>query len=78
MAALNVYSTEPSTNGKVVLKTSVGPLDVETWPREAPKAVRNFIQLCLGAGYPLQAPARRRASRDASRPHLPRARRGLL
>ncbi|KAI8612441.1 hypothetical protein BC830DRAFT_1136748 [Chytriomyces sp. MP71] len=29
--------------GKVVLKTTLGELEVELWPIEAPKAVRNFI-----------------------------------
>ncbi|KAG0459504.1 hypothetical protein HPP92_022632 [Vanilla planifolia] len=28
----------------------MGPLDIELWPKEAPKAVRNFVQLCL-EGY---------------------------
>jgi peptidyl-prolyl cis-trans isomerase SDCCAG10 len=29
----------------------LGPLDVELWPKEAPKAVRNFVQLCLEHYY---------------------------
>lgn len=47
MAANTSYSTEPATRGKVVLHTTLGPLDVELWPKEAPKACRNFVQLCL-------------------------------
>lgn len=47
----SIYSTEPPTKGKVVLHTSFGDLDVELWPKEAPKAVRNFIQLCLEGYY---------------------------
>ena len=43
----NSYVTEPSTNGKVILNTSLGPLDIELWPKECPNAVRNFVQLCL-------------------------------
>ena len=43
----NIYITEPPTNGKVVLHTSFGDVDIELWPKEAPKAVRNFIQLAI-------------------------------
>lgn len=43
----NVYITEPGTEGKVLLHTSFGDLDVELWPQQAPKACRNFVQLCL-------------------------------
>lgn len=46
-----VYVSEPPTKGKVVVKTTYGPLDIELWPKEAPKAVRNFIQLCLEGYY---------------------------
>ena len=31
--------------------TSLGDIDVELWPKEAPKAVRNFVQLCLEGYY---------------------------
>ncbi|ONI33154.1 hypothetical protein PRUPE_1G408500 [Prunus persica] len=47
----SIYVLEPPTKGKVVLQTTHGPLDVELWPKEAPKAVRNFIQLCLEGYY---------------------------
>jgi peptidyl-prolyl cis-trans isomerase SDCCAG10 len=47
----SIYVTEPVTSGKVILHTSVGPLDIELWPREAPKATRNFVQLCLEGYY---------------------------
>ncbi|KAF3635696.1 Peptidyl-prolyl cis-trans isomerase CWC27 -like protein, partial [Capsicum annuum] len=46
-----VYVLEPPTKGKVVLNTTYGPLDIELWPKEAPKAVRNFVQLCLEGYY---------------------------
>lgn len=46
-----VYVLEPPTKGKVILKTTHGPLDIELWPKEAPKAVRNFVQLCLEGYY---------------------------
>lgn len=36
---------------KVLLKTSVGDIDIELWCREAPKACRNFIQLCMEGYY---------------------------
>ena len=35
----SVYVLEPPTVGKVVLTTSLGDLDIELWPKEAPKAV---------------------------------------
>uniref|UniRef100_A0A8I5KP30 Spliceosome-associated protein CWC27 homolog n=1 Tax=Homo sapiens TaxID=9606 RepID=A0A8I5KP30_HUMAN len=43
----NIYIQEPPTNGKVLLKTTAGDIDIELWSKEAPKACRNFIQLCL-------------------------------
>lgn len=46
-----VYVLEPPTKGKVILTTNYGPLDIELWPKEAPKAVRNFVQLCLEGYY---------------------------
>jgi peptidyl-prolyl cis-trans isomerase SDCCAG10 len=46
-----IYVLEPPTQGKVVLRTSLGDLDVELWPKEAPRAVRNFVQLCLEGYY---------------------------
>ena len=46
-----IYVLEPPTKGKVVLNTTHGPLDIELWPKEAPKAVRNFVQLCLEGCY---------------------------
>ncbi|KAK6912837.1 Cyclophilin-type peptidyl-prolyl cis-trans isomerase domain [Dillenia turbinata] len=47
----SVYVLEPPTKGKVIVKTTYGPLDIELWPKEAPKAVRNFVQLCLEGYY---------------------------
>ncbi|KAK8958588.1 Peptidyl-prolyl cis-trans isomerase-like 2 [Platanthera guangdongensis] len=47
----SVYVLEPPTKGKVVINTSMGPLDIELWPKEAPKAARNFVQLCLEGYY---------------------------
>ncbi|KAB0347102.1 hypothetical protein FD754_011959, partial [Muntiacus muntjak] len=35
----------------VLLKTTAGDIDIELWSKEAPKACRNFIQLCLEAYY---------------------------
>ncbi|KAJ8331683.1 Peptidyl-prolyl isomerase cwc27 [Batrachochytrium dendrobatidis] len=45
------YNTEPPTKGKVILRTTVGELEIELWPKEAPKACRNFVQLCLEGFY---------------------------
>jgi peptidyl-prolyl cis-trans isomerase SDCCAG10 len=36
---------------QVLLKTSVGDIDIELWSKEAPKACRNFIQLCMEGYY---------------------------
>jgi len=46
-----VYANEPVTRGKVVLHTTLGPLDVELWAKEAPLACRNFVQLGLEGYY---------------------------
>nr|VZI28264.1 unnamed protein product [Spirometra erinaceieuropaei] len=47
----NIYITEPATNGKVILKTTVGEIEVELWSKEAPLACRNFVQLCMEGYY---------------------------
>ncbi|CAG8442080.1 8044_t:CDS:10 [Ambispora leptoticha] len=47
----NLYIQEPPTSGKVVLHTTAGDIDIELWSKEAPKATRNFIQLCLEGYY---------------------------
>lgn len=46
-----IYHTEPPTYGKVLLRTSYGEIDIELWPKEAPLACRNFVQLCLEGYY---------------------------
>eukprot|EP00871_Galdieria_phlegrea_P003290 jgi/Galph1/3962/GphlegSOOS_G2614.1 len=45
------YITEPPTNGKVILKTTAGDIEIELWSKETPKACRNFVQLCLSGYY---------------------------
>jgi len=47
----NIYIQEPPTQGKVLLETSVGDIEVELWSRECPKACRNFVQLCMENYY---------------------------
>ncbi|CCG80547.1 Peptidyl-prolyl isomerase cwc-27 [Taphrina deformans PYCC 5710] len=47
----NLYVTEPPTNGKVLITTNRGEIEIELWSKEAPKASRNFIQLCLEGYY---------------------------
>lgn len=42
---------EPATNGKVILKTTVGEIEIELWSKETPKACRNFVQLCMEGYY---------------------------
>eukprot|EP01053_Blabericola_migrator_P007813 Blabericola_migrator_1__7812@NODE_39_length_17554_cov_37_506147_g35_i0_p6_GENE_NODE_39_length_17554_cov_37_506147_g35_i0NODE_39_length_17554_cov_37_506147_g35_i0_p6_ORF_typecomplete_len410_score65_20Pro_isomerase/PF00160_21/2_4e29Pro_isomerase/PF00160_21/5_9e10MNNL/PF07657_13/0_099TetR_C_14/PF17754_1/0_17_NODE_39_length_17554_cov_37_506147_g35_i061647393 len=46
-----IYTLEPPNNGKVVLKTTVGPIEIDLWAKECPKACRNFVQLCLEGYY---------------------------
>ncbi|GJQ15497.1 hypothetical protein GpartN1_g7288.t1 [Galdieria partita] len=46
-----IYVNEPPTHGKVLLKTTVGDIEIELWSKETPKACRNFIQLCLSGYY---------------------------
>lgn len=47
----NIYIQEPQSSGKVILKTSVGDIEIELWCRECPKTCRNFIQLCMEGYY---------------------------
>ncbi|KAI9502894.1 cyclophilin-like domain-containing protein [Coemansia spiralis] len=46
----NIYISEPPTCGKIVLETSVGDIEIELWSKEAPRACKNFVQLCM-EGY---------------------------
>jgi len=46
-----IYSLEPPTRGKVVLQTTLGPIEIELWAKEAPKTVRNFVQHCVDGFY---------------------------
>ncbi|KAL0491411.1 hypothetical protein AKO1_009842, partial [Acrasis kona] len=47
----NIYINEPPTQGKVILKTTFGEIEIELWSKETPKACRNFVQLCLESYY---------------------------
>lgn len=42
---------EPTTIGRVKLRTNKGDLLIELWSRECPKACRNFVQLCMEGYY---------------------------
>lgn len=46
-----LYVTEPPTDGKIVLHTSKGEIEVELWAKEAPKACRNIVTLALEGYY---------------------------
>ncbi|WFD27726.1 peptidylprolyl isomerase [Malassezia nana] len=46
-----LYVTEPPTDGKVILYTPKGEIEIELWSREVPKACRNFIALTLEGYY---------------------------
>ncbi|KAH9807727.1 cyclophilin-like domain-containing protein [Melampsora americana] len=47
----NMFVTEPIPSGRIRLKTTHGPIEIELWPKETPKACRNFVQLCLEGYY---------------------------
>ncbi|KAL3586792.1 hypothetical protein D5086_013659 [Populus alba] len=49
--AINLRVGATNKRQKVILNTTYGPLDIKLWPKEAPKAVRNFVQLCLEGYY---------------------------
>ncbi|KAA1087878.1 Peptidyl-prolyl isomerase cwc27 [Puccinia graminis f. sp. tritici] len=51
LQAPNLFVTEPIPSGHVRFKTSLGPIEIELWPRETPLACRNFVQLCLEGYY---------------------------
>ena len=36
---------------QVLVKTTLGDLDIELWSKEAPLACKNFVQLCLEGYY---------------------------
>ena len=47
----SVYELEPPTEGKVLLTTTHGEIEIELWAKECPKACRNFVGLCLEGYY---------------------------
>ena len=47
----SVYSLEPPTSGKVILKTNFGNIDLELFTKETPRTCRNFIQHCMNGYY---------------------------
>ncbi|KLT42844.1 cyclophilin-like protein [Cutaneotrichosporon oleaginosum] len=47
----NLYSTEPTPTGKVIVDTTAGEIEIELWGKENPKAVRNFVQLAMEGYY---------------------------
>ena len=44
-------SPDPPTAHQVLLHTTHGTLDIELWPKEAPLACRNFVQLAAEGAY---------------------------
>ncbi|WBW72058.1 cyclophilin family peptidyl-prolyl cis-trans isomerase Cyp7 [Schizosaccharomyces osmophilus] len=42
---------EPFATGRLVFKTTRGDIQLELWCKEAPKACRNFLQLCMEGYY---------------------------
>ncbi|CAF3425859.1 unnamed protein product, partial [Rotaria socialis] len=47
----NIYIQEPATCGKVVLKTTVGDIEIQLFSKECPLACQNFVQLCMDGYY---------------------------
>ncbi|KAF1745311.1 hypothetical protein MXB_3804, partial [Myxobolus squamalis] len=47
----SVYYTEPPNWGKVLIKTTIGDIEIDLWSRETPKSCKNFINLCLNKYY---------------------------
>ena len=35
----------------MILKTTVGEIEIELWSKECPKTCRNFVQLCMEGYY---------------------------
>ncbi|KAF0988045.1 hypothetical protein HZS_3606 [Henneguya salminicola] len=46
-----VYENEPPTSGKVLIKTTIGDIEIDLWSKETPKACKNFINHCLNKYY---------------------------
>ncbi len=51
MTESNDMSSDPPTRGKVIIRTSLGPVDIELFSKESPKTCRAFIQLCQEGFY---------------------------
>ena len=47
----SIYSTEPATEGKVLLHTSLGDIDIELWSKQVPNTCRHFVTLCLSGAF---------------------------
>ncbi|CAK5273478.1 unnamed protein product, partial [Mycena citricolor] len=50
-ARIPLASMALPTNGRVIIETTVGDIDIELWSKETPKTCRNFIQLALEGYY---------------------------
>ncbi|KAK2195515.1 bifunctional Cyclophilin-type peptidyl-prolyl cis-trans isomerase domain/Cyclophilin-type peptidyl-prolyl cis-trans isomerase [Babesia duncani] len=46
-----IYSLEPPCKGRLVLHTTMGELEIRLWSMHCPRAVRNFVQLCMEGYY---------------------------
>ncbi|EPX74390.1 cyclophilin family peptidyl-prolyl cis-trans isomerase Cyp7 [Schizosaccharomyces octosporus yFS286] len=46
-----ITNLEPFATGRLVFKTTRGDIQLELWCNEAPKACRNFLQLCMEGYY---------------------------
>ena len=47
----SVYSTEPQTNGRVLLETTYGSMEIHLFSRECPMMTKLFLQLCTDGYY---------------------------
>lgn len=44
-------AVEPPTTAKVVIHTTLGPIEIELWAKECPETCRLFLQACLDGVY---------------------------
>lgn len=49
----NTYITEPETTGKVILETTIGPLDLELWAKYVATVFLPSLHVVLGQILPL-------------------------
>lgn len=54
LVLVDYANPQPIPNGKVIVDTTAGEIEIELWGKEAPKAVHNFVQLAMEGAFVLQ------------------------